>query len=219
MTQAMSLECAAILFDLDGVLVDSAACIEAILRDWAARHRLDAEHVIATAHGRRTVETIPMVAPHLSLDEEVAALAESESTTTDGVFEVPGARELLQGLPTNKWAVVTSGIRSVATLRIRHTNLPQPAVLICADEITHGKPHPEGYLTAARRLGVDPKECVVVEDAPPGLEAARAAGMRSIGVVGTYPAHSLTLATHTIRSFGDLRVTSAKRGTLIIRIS
>jgi mannitol-1-/sugar-/sorbitol-6-phosphatase len=219
MTQAMSLECAAILFDLDGVLVDSAACIEAILRDWAARHHLDAEHVIAMAHGRRTVETIPMVAPHLSLNEEVAALAESESTTTEGVFEVPGARELLQGLPSDKWAVVTSGIRSVATLRIRHTNLPKPAVLICADEITHGKPHPEGYLTAARRLGVDPRECVVVEDAPPGLEAARAAGMRSIGVVGTYPADALTIATHTIRSFSALRVTPTEHGTLVIRIS
>jgi len=180
-----------ILFDLDGVLVDSTECVERSWRTWAVRRGLDPERVMQVAHGRRTIETVALVAPHLSLADEVAALEGVEAQTTEGVYEIPGARELLERLPGDAWAIVTSGVRAVATLRIRHTGLPMPRVLVCADEINRGKPDPEGYLTAAARLGRAPADCVVIEDTPPGLEAARAAGMRSIGVAGTYPASAL----------------------------
>lgn len=195
---------AAILFDLDGVLVDSTECVERSWRNWAASRGLDADRVMQVAHGRRTVETVALVAPHLALAEEVAALEGVEAHTTEGVYEIPGARELLERLPLDAWAIVTSGIRSVATLRIRHTGLPMPRVLVPADEITRGKPDPEGYLTAAARLGRAPGECVVVEDAPAGLEAARAAGMRSIGIAGTFPASALTMADLVVPSLTDL---------------
>src|SRR5687768_9754317 len=201
-----SLSCSAILFDLDGVVVDSATCVEKTWRLWAERHELDAEQVISVAHGRRTIETIQMLAPHLMAADEAAVLAASESQTTDGVFEVPGARELLESLPRHRWAIVTSGIRAVATLRIRHTGLPMPDVLVCADEIERGKPHPEGYLTAAKRLGVVPGRCVVIEDAPAGLAAARAAGMRPIAIQGTYAAAALTEADHVVRRLTDLTI-------------
>lgn len=181
----------AILFDLDGVLVDSTECVERAWRNWAARRGLDPERVMEVAHGRRTIETVALLAPHLSLADEVAALEKVEALTTDGVYEVPGARQLLERLPADSWAIVTSGTRSVATLRIRYTGLPMPRVLVCADEITRGKPDPEGYLTAAARLGRAPADCTVIEDTPAGLEAARAAGMRSIGIAGTYPASAL----------------------------
>lgn len=194
----------AILFDLDGVLVDSARCVERTWRQWSARHGLDPDAIVAVAHGRRTLETIPEVAPHLDVATEVAALEAIESNTTAGVYEIPGARALLEQLPLDRWAIVTSGARSVATLRIRHTGLPMPRVLVCADEITHGKPHPEGYLTAAERLGVPPRECVVIEDAPAGIAAARAAGMRSIGIVGTFPADRLAMADLVIPSLAAL---------------
>lgn len=200
--------CAAILFDLDGVLVDSAACVEKSWRDWAARHELDGDRVMEVAHGRRTTETIPVVAPHLNVAEEVAALAAIESGTTEGVLEVPGARELLESLPPNAWAIVTSGVRAVATLRIRHTGLPMPRVLVCADEIERGKPDPQGYLIAAERLRVQPAMCVVVEDTPPGLQAAHAAGMRSIGIAGTYPATALQAADHVVPRLAALHVRS-----------
>jgi len=180
-----------ILFDLDGVLVDSTECVERSWRTWAVRRGLDPERVMQVAHGRRTIETVALVAPHLSLADEVAALEGVEAQTTEGVYEIPGARELLERLPGDAWAIVTSGVRAVATLRIRHTGLPMPRVLVCADEINRGKPDPEGYLSAAARLGRAPADCVVIEDTPPGLEAARAAGMRSIGVAGTYPASAL----------------------------
>ena len=203
------MRCAAILFDLDGVLVDSAACVEKSWRDWSLKHGLDPERVLAVAHGRRTSETIPSVAPELNVQNEVAALAAIESVTTEGVLEVPGARALAESLPPNAWAIVTSGVRSVATLRIRHTGLPMPRVLVCADEIERGKPDPQGYLVAAERLGVQPAMCVVIEDTPPGLSAARAAGMRSIGIAGTYPPEALSSADYVVTRLAALHVRSA----------
>lgn len=203
------IRCAAILFDLDGVLVNSTACVEKSWRDWALRRRLDPDRVMEIAHGRRTIETVQLVAPHLNAADEAAAIAAVESTTTDGVFEVPGARDLLERMPPNAWAIVTSGARAVATLRIRHTRLPMPRVLVPADEIQRGKPHPEGYRTAARHLGVDPAMCVVVEDTPAGLEAARAAGIRSIAVIGTYQPDALSIADQIIPQLQAMRVERA----------
>jgi mannitol-1-/sugar-/sorbitol-6-phosphatase len=208
--------CDAVLFDLDGVLVDSAEVVERTWQRWAARHGLDPDAVVRAAHGRRTVETVRMVAPHLAADDEVRALAESESTETDGVYEVPGARELLQSLPARSWAVVTSGIRPVAELRMRHTKLPTPTVLVTADQVQHGKPHPEGYLTAAARLGVDPTRCIVVEDTPPGIEAAHAAGMRVVVVASTYAPVVLQGADAVVSALSRLVIGRTSNGRLDI---
>ena len=201
-----SFSCAAVPFDLDGVLVDSAACVQRTWRQWVTQHQLDPDRVIALAHGRRTLDTIQLVAAHLVATAEAAALEASESRTTEGVFEVPGARVLLEGLPGRRWAIVTSGIRAVATLGLRHTRLPIPDVLVCADEIERRKPDPQGYLAAAARLGVAPAECVVIEDAPAGLAAAHAAGMRAIGVAGTYPTAALRSADYVVSRLAALRI-------------
>jgi sugar-phosphatase len=189
-----TLRCRAILFDLDGVLVDSTECVERTWREWATRHDLDPERVISMAHGRRAIETVRLVAPELSADAELTALANSEATTSEGVYEIPGARELLASLPVGSWAIVTSGIRAVAEFRLRYTGLPVPAVMVCADEITRGKPDPEGYLLAAARLGRSPAECVVVEDTHAGIDAAHAAGMRALAIATTYPRQHLSSA-------------------------
>lgn len=201
-----SLRCRAILFDLDGVLVDSAQRVEQTWREWSARHGLDPEHVISIAHGRRTIETVQLVAPELSVDGELALLAESEATTGDGVYEIAGARELLEQLPRNRWAVVTSGVRVVAEFRIRYTGLPTPLAMICADEISRGKPDPEGYLTAARRLGFTPKDCIVIEDAPAGIESAHEAGMRVIAIATTYQPEELQTADVVVPRLADLNI-------------
>ena len=202
------LTCKALLFDLDGVLVDSAECVEGTWRRWALANQLDPDEVISVAHGRRTIETVRLVAPHLAAEDEVARLAAGESIRTEGVHEIPGARELLASIP-GPWGVVTSGIRSVATLRLRHTRLPAPPVLVCADEITAGKPDPEGYLTAAAQLQVNPGDCIVVEDALPGIEAARRAGMRTIAVLGTHPPGELLGAEVIVDSVASITATLA----------
>jgi len=205
-TFTRSFACKAILFDLDGVLVNSAECVERTWRNWAARHRIDPGKVIAHAHGRRTIETVQLVAPELSVDAELATLEHSEAMTSEGVYEIPGARELLEMLPANRWAVVTSGVRAVAEFRVRYTRLPTPSIMICAEEISRGKPDPEGYLTAATRLGRSPEDCIVIEDAPAGIEAAHNAGMRAIAIASTYPAHRLGEAAAVVEQLSDLTI-------------
>jgi mannitol-1-/sugar-/sorbitol-6-phosphatase len=203
-TSIRSLGCKAILFDLDGVLVNSAELVERTWRVWAARHELDFEKVIAVAHGRRTVETVRILAPHLVVDAEVAALESNEAVTSDGLYEIQGAREMLEMLPSDRWAIVTSGIRAIAEFRIRHTGLTMPSVMICAEDLSRGKPDPEGYLTAALRLGKPPKDCIVIEDAPAGIEAAQNAGMRVIAIAATYPADQLAGADLVVERLTDL---------------
>jgi mannitol-1-/sugar-/sorbitol-6-phosphatase len=198
--------CDAILFDLDGVLVDSERCGERILRQWCERHGLDAEYASRISHGRRIDETVALVAPHLDAKTEIAYLVGCESRETEGVFEVPGARELLAAIPRTSWAVVTSSARPVAELRIRFTSLPDPPVFITAEDVTVGKPDPQPYLAAARRLGVSPERCVVVEDAPYGIEAARRGGMRSIGLPGIYGSDTVAKADCVAPALASLRV-------------
>ena len=206
---AVTLRCRAILFDLDGVLVDSSECVKRTWRRWALANELDPDEVMAVAHGRRTTETIQLVAPHLPAAEEGAALAASESTTTEGIYEVPGARELVAALPHTAWAIVTSGIRAVASQRIRHVKLPWPPVLVCADEIDRGKPDPEGYLTAAQRLGRPPGDCIVIEDSPAGIEAARAAGMRAVAIASTHDVEALAAADVIVPSIAALSIATS----------
>ena len=188
------------------MLVDSAECIERTWRGWAARHRLDPEKVISAAHGRRTRETIQLVAPDLAADAEVASLEANEAMTAEGVHEIDGARGLLRRLAPDSWAIVTSGIRAVAEFRIKLMALPSPRVMICADDIERGKPDPEGYLLAAARLDAAPLDCVVIEDAPAGIEAAHNGGMRVIAIIGTYPAGMLAGAEAMVGRLKDLTV-------------
>ena len=205
-----SFRCLAVLFDLDGVLVDSRAVIERHWARWARGRELDLAGVLALAHGRRTVETIRLVAPHLDADREAADLAAAEGPDTDGLIVMEGARELVAALPPRAWAVVTSGTRPTADTRLRHAGLPPPVVLVTADDVRRGKPDPEGYATAAARLGIGASDCVVVEDAPAGLAAARAAGMRAIGLTSQSPPAELADADVVIRSLRELRVASGR---------
>ena len=204
----LSFRCQAILFDLDGVLVDSAECVERTWRNWASRHRLNPEHVIAFAHGRRTIETVRLVAPGLNAEAEVAELETSEAMKADGIYEIEAARDLVDRLPVGRWAIVTSGTRAVAEFRLRYTRLPVPSVMICANEIVHGKPDPEGYLAAAARLGDPPADCIVIEDAPSGIAAARAAGMRVVAIASTFPPEQLKAADAVVERLADLNVVS-----------
>ena len=208
----------ALLFDLDGVLVDSGECVRRICTEWAVARGLDPDYVLAFGQGRRVQETVRGVAPHLDIDQEVATLVSLEARTTDGLYPVPGAADLVASLPSDAWAVVTSGAHAVATLRLGHVQLPIPRTFITADDVEHGKPHPEGYLAAARALGRTPAECIVIEDAPAGIEAARAAGMRSIAIAGTFPAEALTRATVVVPSLRVLRVTPVGKAGEGVRI-
>ena len=156
-------DCEAILFDLDGVLVDSAYAVEQAARNWAEHHGLDADQVLKSVHGRRAEEVVRNVAPHLDPDAEARELDRIELEDVANVCKVEGASDLLATLPTDSWAIVTSGTRALATARLRGTGLPVPKILVGAEDVENGKPDPEGYLKAVELTGVAPQKCVVVE--------------------------------------------------------
>ena len=180
------LECTAILFDLDGVLIDSTENITRHWQEWAQLHSLDVDAIMQVAHGRRTIETMRIVAPDLPVEEEARRFAASEVVDTQGIITIDGALPLLNSLPADAWAIVTSGSRDVATARLRSRGLPVPQVMVTAEDVVNGKPHPEPYIMAANVLGLAPDQCVVIEDSPAGLAAAAAAGMRSVAVASTH---------------------------------
>ncbi len=179
------------LFDLDGTLVDSRVVVERHWGRFAERHGLDFAAVLAVMHGVRSSDVIRIVAPDLDATAEAALLDAGEEVDTDGLVAVRGAYEALAELPPGSWGIVTSGHRSLAERRLGAVGLPVPAAMVCGDEVTRGKPDPEGFLTGARLLGVAPSACVAVEDAPAGTQAARAAGMRVIGITTTHAAAEL----------------------------
>jgi sugar-phosphatase len=180
------LECDAILFDLDGVLIDSTSCITRHWEEWADQHCLDITSIMQVAHGIRTVEAMRLVAPHLDAEKEAARFTACEVVDTEGVVAIEGAFQVLSGLPKDAWAVVTSGSSQLARARLRRAGLPIPQTLVGGDDVGQGKPAPEPYLVGAKRLGIAGERCVVIEDAPAGIEAARAAGMRVIGITTTH---------------------------------
>jgi mannitol-1-/sugar-/sorbitol-6-phosphatase len=199
----MRIDCTAVLFDLDGVLVDSTAYIEQQWRDWAASKGLDPTPFLQFCHGRRAIETICLAAPQLDAEAEVARFR--EHAVEDAILPaVPGARELLAALPHDRWGVVTSGARRFALARLTGAGLPQPRVLVSAEDVCQGKPSPEGYVRAAQLLGATPSSCLVVEDAPPGVQAARAAGATVVALTSTHAAAALADAHLIVSSLADL---------------
>lgn len=202
----MRVECAAVLFDLDGVLVDSTAYIERQWRDWALSRGLDPEPFLRVCHGRRAVETIRLAAPGLDAEAEVARFRAAAPEEDAILASLPGARELLGALSAAPWAVVTSGARRFALARLVGAGLPTPPILVSAEDVRHGKPSPEGYLRAAELAGVTAGECVVFEDAPPGITAARAAGATVIAVATTHPPEALGDAHAVAGSLADVHL-------------
>lgn len=180
--------CKAVLFDLDGVLADSTAVVDRVWRVWADERSLDGDAIMEVAHGRPSAEIIRDIAPHLEVEAEVELLENREAEDLTGVVGILGAADLVRSLPLASWAVVTSGTLTVARPRLEAVGIPEPPVLITAGDIVNGKPDPEGYMAAARRLDAPAERCIVIEDSPAGLEAARAAGMKTIGVTTTFSA-------------------------------
>jgi mannitol-1-/sugar-/sorbitol-6-phosphatase len=211
-------QCSAILFDLDGVLVDSTRSVDRQWRIWAERKGVDGDKVIAIAHGVRTIEVIKYVAPHLDAEAEVREIESREADDHEGVNVMPGAADLVRTIPQGRWCVVTSGTRPLASARLLFGGLPIPEVLVTADDVVNGKPHPEPYLKGAELLGVSPKDCLVIEDAPAGIQSARAGGMKVIGITSTYPATQLSAADAVVEKLAQIQVTANGAGKLVVEL-
>jgi sugar-phosphatase len=181
----IQIHCAALLFDMDGVLLNSTPAVSRVWRRWALEHGFDPDEVVARAHGRPSLTTVREYLPNADHEAENRVVERREIEDLEGVVPLPGALDLLASLPRDRWTIVTSCTRSLAEVRIRAASLPLPAKLITSNDITHGKPHPDPYLKGASVLGLPPEECVVVEDVPAGIHAGKAAGAKVIAFTTT----------------------------------
>jgi mannitol-1-/sugar-/sorbitol-6-phosphatase len=217
-SQMKTFDCTAILFDLDGVLVDSTGSVTRQWRRWAVEQNLDPDKVVEIAHGVRTIEIIRRMAPHLDADAETVKLERREANDHEGVAVMAGAAELLTSIPEGQWCVVTSGTRYLAASRLKLAGLPTPKVLVSADDVFKGKPDPQPYLIGAKLLGMNPAECLVIEDAPAGILSAHAGGMKAIGITSTYPAEALQEADAVIQKLAQIKVVKVDGGRLTVNV-
>ena len=176
------IRCRGVLFDLDGVLVDSTPAVARVWAGWAHEHGFDPGEVVKKAHGRPSITTIRELLPNAEHAAENREVERREIADVEGVVPLPGAMELLQALPLDRWAIVTSCTRALAAVRIGAAGLPKPKHLVTSTDVQHGKPDPEPYLKGAQILGVPAADCLVVEDAPAGIRAGKAAGARVLAL-------------------------------------
>lgn len=206
----------AFLFDMDGTILNSIAAAERVWSAWAHRHGVDVETFLPTIHGRRARETIGQLnIAGMDVAAEAIALAEAEIDDVEGVVSIAGAEAFLTALPSDRWAIVTSAPRRLALRRLEAAGLPVPALMISGEDVAHGKPAPDCFLLAAERLGQQPKDCLVFEDAPAGIQAAEAAGARVIVVTAAH-AHRLETSHPVIAGYAHVLPVLDGRGRLTI---
>jgi sugar-phosphatase len=186
--------CRAVLFDLDGVLVDSTPAVERVWAGWAAEHGFDPMTVTHMAHGRPSISTIRDLLPNGDIEAENTEVERREIEDVVGVVPLPGTLEILATLPPQRWTIVTSCTRRLAEVRLRAAGLPVPAKMVTSTDITNGKPHPEPYLKGATALAIAPCDCIVIEDAGAGIRSGKAAGARVIALQTTSPDEELRAA-------------------------
>jgi mannitol-1-/sugar-/sorbitol-6-phosphatase len=186
MTSPMiAIQCGAVLFDMDGVLVDSTPAVERVWTSWALEHGLVPNEVVRQAHGRPSLATIIELVPHGDHDAEDREVERREIADIADVVALPGALDLLQAIPEARWTVVTSASRRLAEVRLRAAGLPVPRHLVTASDLQRGKPYPDPYLKGAEVLGISPADCLVAEDAASGVRSGKAAGARVLGLLTT----------------------------------
>jgi sugar-phosphatase len=190
----VSTEAAALLFDNDGVIVSSIASVNRCWKIWAAHYGVPNAHKVEIAHGTRAVEIMKNLAPDVDPVEGLKLIEDMEIADVADVEVLPGVRALLTSLPANRWAIVSSATHRLLVARLQAAKLPEPEWIVSADRVVNGKPHPEPYLLGAKLIQVAPEDCIVVEDAPSGVRAGKAAGCRVLGVLGTHNADELRAA-------------------------
>jgi sugar-phosphatase len=187
------IRCSALLFDLDGVLIDSTPAVERVWRRWAVEHGFDPEAVVHKAHGRPSRATVRDFLPgsEIDIERENLEVERREIEDLEGVVLLPGARRLLEALPAGRWTIATSCTRPLAEVRLLTAGLPIPKDMVTSSDVKNGKPDPEPYLKAAAKLGFAAADCIVVEDVPAGVRAGKAAGARVIAFLSTMTRRAL----------------------------
>jgi len=197
---------AAFLFDMDGTVLNSIAAAERVWTAWANRQSLDVTAFLPTIHGKRAIETIAALKlPGVDPVVEADLLLKAEADDLEGIVPIPGAVGFLRSLPPQRWAIVTSAPRELALLRIEAAGIPVPAMMVTAEDVTNGKPAPDCFLLAAKRLGVEARDCLVFEDAPAGIAAGEASGA-SVMVISATHVHPIETRHPAIRSYDEIGI-------------
>jgi mannitol-1-/sugar-/sorbitol-6-phosphatase len=194
-----------ILFDMDGVLVSSLGSVERSWTKWAEKHGMDIASAIHTAHGRRAIETVRLLRPDLDARAETKFIEDLEVEDNEGLAILGGVKPILETLPEKYWTVVTSATERLARSRMKAGGIPVPSRMITADMVSKGKPDPEPYLRGAELLGLEPKECLVIEDSASGAKAGQAAGCKVLATLFSHSLESLIAADWIVRSLEDVR--------------
>ncbi|GGP98527.1 HAD-IA family hydrolase [Streptomyces mutabilis] len=208
----------ALLLDMDGTLVNSDAAVERVWRRWADRHGLDGDEVMKVVHGRQGYASMALLLPDRPMEQnhaDNARMLAEETADTEGVVAIPGAPEFLASLRGLPHALVTSADVRLSTARMAAAGLAQPDVRVTAESVGASKPDPEGFLKGAAELGVDPADCIAFEDSGAGIAAARAAGMR---VVGVGPRAGLHGPDVVVEDLTRVRVEAGADGSLRLHI-
>ena len=201
-----------ILFDMDGVLISSIGAAVRCWKRWAKRYGVPNAEEFVIPHGVRSIDLVKMLRPDIDPQEGLRAIEDMEVEDVADLQVLPGVKSLLESLPPERWAIVTSATRRLLLARLKAAGLPVPERLISAEIVERGKPDPEPYRRGAELLGLRPEECVVVEDAPSGVGAGKAAGCRVLGVLGTHSAAELHEGDWVVGSLEGLAVTANPDG-------
>ena len=217
MSGLVTVEAAGILFDMDGVLVSSIGSVIRSWRSWAKHYSVPDADTLETPHGMRAVEIVALLKPGLDVTEGLKFIEQLELEDVADLHVLAGAHELLQSLPPERWAIVTSATNRLLLGRLKAAGLPVPERVISGDSVERGKPDPEPYRKGAELVGFPPSECIVVEDAPSGIGAGIAAGCRVLGVLGTHREEELRAAgaSWVVRSLEDVSAKSGPGGLVI----
>ena len=211
----LEISCSGLLFDLDGVLVDSTPAVARVWSKWALAHGFDPEETVRKAHGRPSLTTIKELLPNSAdpiAENEIVLRGEIEDT--DGVVPLAGVCDFLASIPSDRWALVTSCSKPLAHVRLKAAGIPIPKKMITSDDVLRGKPDPEPYVKGAALLGFAASECVVFEDAPAGIRAGKSAGARVLALPTTASENELRAAgaDWILPGYSHLSVASANGG-------
>ena len=200
MSESIAVETKGILFDMDGVLISSIGSVDRCWKRWAKMYGIPDAENYQVPHGVRAIDIVKSLRPDIDPQEGLRVIEDMEIEDTADLKVLPGAKVLLAGLPPERWAIVTSATKRLTVARLTVAGLPVPERLISADMVERGKPDPEPYRRGAELLGLRPEDCVVVEDAPSGVGAGKAAGSRVLGVLGTHTCEELREADWIVDS-------------------
>jgi sugar-phosphatase len=217
-SQTVHLEVGGLLFDMDGVLMSSLGSVERSWRKFAELRGVDPALAVKIAHGKRALDTVRHLLPHADAEAELRIIEQIEIDDTEGISVLPGVLSLLRSLPADAWTIVTSATTRLAQSRLACVGISPPTHMITSEMVAQGKPHPEPYLRGAEMLGLPPQDCLVIEDAPAGVAAGKAAGCQVMAVLTTHAPETLTAANWRISTLASLRVASIRATTRGSRI-